>query len=107
MSDSTVCMNETAGIEETNSANETTQTPDPFDVARLTLSQDFQSAAGVKKVLNMIPVRKPSKEWFVQTHPDTSYHINTCVIDLKEDNELFLVDPSLWDLLAGESTFGP
>ena len=107
MSDSTVYMNETAGIEETNPANETTQTPDPFNVARLTLSQDFQSAAGVKKVLNMIPVRKPSKEWFVQTHTDTSYHINTCGVDLKEDNELFLVDPSLWDLLAGESTFGP
>lgn len=107
MSNSPVSMNETTEIKQTTSANETTQTPDPFDVSNLTLSQDFQSAAGVKKVLNTIPVRKPSKEWFVRTHPDTSFHINTCVVELKEDNELYLVDPSLWTELAGESTFGP
>jgi hypothetical protein len=107
MSNSPVCMNETTEIEQTSSANKTTQTPDPFDVARLTLSQDFQSAAGVKKLLNTIPVRKPSKEWFVRTHPDTDYHIQTAFIELKEDNELYLVDPILWDALAGESTFGP
>ncbi|MEO2014866.1 MAG: hypothetical protein ABGZ53_10890 [Fuerstiella sp.] len=43
----------------------------------------------------------------MRTHPDTSFHINTCVVELKEDNELYLVDPSLWAELAGESTFGP
>ncbi len=107
MSNSPVSMNETTEIEQTSSVNETTQIPDPFDVSRLTLSQDFQSAAGVKKILNTIPVRKPSKEWFVRTHPDTSFHINTCVVELKEDNELYLVDPSLWAELAGESTYGP
>ena len=80
---------------------------DPFDVSRLTLSQNFHSAAGVKKVLSTVPVRKPSKEWFVRTHPDPKFHITTCVIDLKEDSELYLVDPSLWETLAGESTFGP
>jgi len=107
MSNSTVSMNESAGIGNANPATNNSQIPDPFDVARLTLSQDFQSAAGVKKVLNTIPVRKPSKEWFVRTHPDVEYHINTAVIELKEDNELYLVDPSLWSALAGESTFGP
>jgi len=61
-------MNESAGIGNSNPATNNSQIPDPFDVARLTLSQDFQSAAGVKQVLNTIPVRKPSKEWFVRTH---------------------------------------
>ena len=80
---------------------------DPFDVGRLRLSQNFMAAAGVKKVLNTVPVRKPSKEWFIRTHPDPQYHIQTCVIELKEDSEIYLVDPRLWELVAAESTFGP
>jgi len=82
-------------------------TSDPFDISRLRLSQDFVAAAGVKKVLNTVPCRKPSKEWFVQTHPDPAYRIQTCVIELKEDSEIFLIDPSLWPDLIGESTFSP
>ncbi|MBN8625973.1 MAG: hypothetical protein J0M17_10825 [Planctomycetes bacterium] len=81
--------------------------PDPFDLSRLRISQDFVAAAGVKKVLNTVPVRKPSKEWFVQTHPDQNYRLQTCVIELKEDSETYLVDPSLWPELASESTFSP
>jgi hypothetical protein len=46
---------------------------DPFDPSRLRLSQDFVAAAGVKKILNTVPVRKPSKEWFIQTNADPSY----------------------------------
>jgi len=84
-----------------------TATSDPFDISRLRLSQDFVAAAGVKKVLNTIPCRKPSKEWFVQTHPDPAYRIQTCVVELKEDSETYLVDPSLWPDLIGESTFSP
>lgn len=80
---------------------------DPFDPARLRLSQDFIAAAGVKKVLNTVPVRKPSKEWFVMTHPDPAYRIQTCVVELKEDAETYLIDPSLWPELGNESTFSP
>jgi hypothetical protein len=81
--------------------------PDPFDIARLRLSQDFVAAAGVKKILNTVPCRKPSKEWFLQTHPNEAYRIQTCVIELKEDSETYLVDPSLWSELVSESTFSP
>jgi hypothetical protein len=83
------------------------QVADPFDISRLRLSQDFVAAAGVKKVLNTVPCRKPSKEWFVQTHPSPAYRIQTCVVELKEDSETYLVDPSLWPDLIGESTFSP
>ena len=80
---------------------------DPFDPSRLRLSQDFVAAAGVKKVLNTVPVRKPSKEWFIQTNADPSYRLQTYVIELKEDSETYLVEPSLWQELASESTFSP
>ncbi len=78
-----------------------------FDPARLRLSQDFGPAVGVKKALLTVPVRKPSKEWFVQTHPSEEYRIQTAVLELKEDRETYLVDPSLWPELSTESTFGP
>lgn len=78
-----------------------------FDPARLRLSQDFGAAVGVKKALLTVPVRKPSKEWFIQTHPSEDYRIQTAVLELKEDRETYLVDPSLWPDLSTESTFGP
>jgi hypothetical protein len=78
---------------------------DPFDVASLRLSQDFASAAGVKPLLKTVPVRKPSKEWFVRTHPDPAYRLPTAVLELKEDRETYLVAPALWPGLAAEPTF--
>lgn len=81
--------------------------PDPFDPARLRLSQDFGAGLGVKKALMTVPVRKPAKEWWVQTHPEETYRIQTGVLELKEDREIYLVDPELWPILATESTFGP
>ncbi|MCZ6651777.1 MAG: hypothetical protein O7D91_01985 [Planctomycetota bacterium] len=83
------------------------QAPDPFDPARFRLSQDFQSTLGVKKALLTVPVRKPSKEWWVQTHPDAAYWMETMVLELKEDREVYLVEPELWSELATESTFVP
>lgn len=102
-----VSMNIPVGNAPTPPADPAGQTYDPFDVSRLRLSQNFMAAAGVKKVLNTVPVRKPSKEWFVRTHPDPKFHIETCVIELKEDSEIYLVDRSLWEAVGAESTFGP
>lgn len=85
--------------------NETTL--DPFDPARLRLSQDFTATVGVKKALVTVPVRKPDKSWFVRVHPNEAYRLQTGVIELKEDREIYLVDPKLWQELASEATFGP
>lgn len=84
-----------------------TPAPDPFDPARLRLSQDMMAAAGVKKLLTTLPVRKPSKEWFVRVRPEAAYRLSTFVVELKEDAETYLVDPDLWSELAGETTFSP
>jgi hypothetical protein len=80
---------------------------DPFDVASLRLSQDFASAVGVKTLLKTVPVKKPSKEWFVQTHRNSAYQMSTAVLELKEDRETYLVSPALWPMLADEKTFSP
>lgn len=81
--------------------------PDPFDPAALRLSQDFGANLGIKKALLTVPVRKPGNEWWVRVHPAAEYQLQTAVLDLKEDNEVYLVDRSLWPELASEPTFSP
>ena len=84
-----------------------TLTPRPLRRGSAHALTGLSVCGGRREGLNTIPLRKPSKEWFVKTIPDPQFHINTAVIELKEDNDLYLVDPSLWTALAGESTFGP
>lgn len=81
--------------------------PDPFDPVSLRLSQNFAAAAGVKKALLSVPVRKPDKSWFVRVHPEAAYALQTAVVELKEDRETYLVAPALWAALVAESTFSP
>lgn len=81
--------------------------PDPFDPASLRLDQNFGASIGVKKLITVVPVRKPAKESWVQTHPDPAYRIETAVLELKEDKEIYLVDKPLWGDLATEGTFSP
>ncbi|HEX2473272.1 MAG TPA: hypothetical protein VHK01_00920 [Lacipirellulaceae bacterium] len=81
-------------------------TTDPFDPAQLRLSQDFATSAGVRKVLLTVPVRKPDKSWFVRVHPAEAYRLQTAVLNLKEDQEIYLIERSLWtDLMTTEATF--
>jgi hypothetical protein len=54
-----------------------------------------------------VPVRKPDKSWFIRVHPDEAYRIQTCVVELKEDRESYLVTRHLWPDLATEATFKP
>jgi len=89
-------------------ATERTPTPpDPFEPATLRLSQGLTAALGVKKALLTVPVRKPDKTWFVRTHHDPAYRLETAVIELKEDRETYLVQRELWPELAAETTFSP
>lgn len=94
--DSRAVPGDTGGISDTP--------PDPFNLKEIRQAQDFGSELGVKKTLKC-KVRKPSKEWWIQTHPDPEYRIEAWVIDLKEDGETYWVAPQLWDELIGEPTF--
>jgi hypothetical protein len=87
--------------------NGTLPAPDPFDPATLRLSQDTAAGLGIKKALLTVPVRKPDKSWFVRVHPDPAYHLETFVVELKEDREVYLVARPLWLALGAEATFSP
>jgi hypothetical protein len=91
----------------TESGDTETEAPDPFDPESLRLSPDLSIGLGVKKAVTTVPVRKPAKEWWIRTHPDDGYRLETAVIELKEDREVYLVAPSLRGVLATESTLSP
>jgi hypothetical protein len=78
---------------------------DPFDPASLRLSSDAAAGLGVRKALLTVSVRKPDKTWWVRTHADAVYRLETAVIELKEDRETYLVAPTLWPQLSTETTF--
>ncbi|MGO8763251.1 MAG: hypothetical protein ACLQUS_14800 [Desulfobaccales bacterium] len=75
---------------------------DPFDLNKLRLSQDFAANLGVKKALLTVPVRKPNRQEFIRVHPDVDWRLQTVILDLKEEQETYLVDPNLWGQLPGE-----
>jgi hypothetical protein len=83
--------------------NNTNPAPNPFDPAALRLSQSFADAAGVKKLVTTVPVRKPNRQDFVRVHPDPIYRLTPiATIELKEDHETYLVRPDIAQQLSGE-----
>ena len=69
--------------------------PNPFDLKKLRLQQDYLGSAGVKKLLTRAPVRKPSpQEWF-RTHPDQDHRMDMGVIIFKEDDAVYAVSADL------------
>jgi hypothetical protein len=76
--------------------------PDPFDPAALRLDQSFTEGPAVKKLLTTIPVRKPGAQDFVRVHQGEDYRLDTAVINLKDDREVYLVSPVLVRELVDE-----
>lgn len=79
-----------------------TSKPDPFDPALLRIAPTSEAASGVKKVLLHVPVRKPNRQEFFRTRPDSDYRAPVATLELKEEREIYVVAPSLVPELAGE-----
>jgi len=67
---------------------------DPFDLAKLRVSQDFLETTNVKKLLTTVPIRKPGAQDFVRVHPSPRYREVLALLELKEDREVFIVNLS-------------
>lgn len=72
----------------------------PIDFSALRLSQNFGEQVAVKNRLITVPVRKPLKHDFSRVHPE--WHLETAVLELKEERETYVVDRSLWGAIPGE-----
>ena len=80
------------------------QAPDPFDVSKLRLDQSFIEAAGVKKLLTTVPVRRPHQQDFVRVHADPEYRATLAIIEIRDDREVYLLTPDIARELPGEYT---
>ncbi|MGE0766245.1 MAG: hypothetical protein AB7L90_07245 [Hyphomicrobiaceae bacterium] len=76
--------------------------PGPFDPSRLRLSQSFSHGSDVRRALVTVPVRKPSAQDFFRVHPDENWRLDTALIEIKADREIYLVDPAIWPLFPNE-----
>jgi hypothetical protein len=75
-----------------------------FDLEKYRWAQDYAAQTMVKKALVTVPVRKPKNQDFIRVHPGEDFQLQTAVLELKDEGETYLVDPSLWSELSGEIT---
>lgn len=77
--------------------------PDPFNPERLTLKGTIGEAIGVRRLLVTVPVRKPTKQEFVRTHPDPNFRLQLAILELKTVGETYAVLPEVAMALPGET----
>jgi hypothetical protein len=65
---------------------------DPFDLAKLRVSQDFLETTNVKKLLTTVPIRKPGSQDFVRVNGNPAYRETLAFIELKEDREIYIAN---------------
>lgn len=72
------------------------------DLSRFRLNLNVMTGS-VKKLLTMVPVRKPPAQSFIYVRPGNEWRLDSvALIELKEDREYFLVDPELTPLIDSE-----
>ena len=99
-----ISKNSSAEEQETHNQTEESKGLDSFDLESLRVSQDFVKDSGVKKLLTTVPVRKPNRQDFVRVHHDSSYVLDTMLLNLKEERETYLVAPSFREEIPQELT---
>jgi hypothetical protein len=76
-----------------------TQNTSPFSSLRL--SQNFGQTLGVKKVLTMVPVVKPTKDRFFRTHESDSWVYPAWILENKATGETYIVSEEVASVLGG------
>jgi hypothetical protein len=73
-------------------------------LGRFRLPQDFDQVAQVKKVIVVVKAQKPNGQAFFRVHADEAYRMQVALLKLKDENEVYLVGPSLIAQLGAEVT---
>lgn len=89
----------TAGRTANNGCDGTDGEPDPFDPEHLRQAYASRDVVGVKRALIRIAVKKPDRYWFVRTHPDPEYWLRVGTLELKEEREMYLLTPTMYQFL--------
>ena len=76
-----------------------TQNTSPFSSLRV--SQNFGQTLGVKKVLTMVPVVKPTKDRFFRTHESDNWVYPAWILENKATGETYIVSEGVASVLGG------
>lgn len=76
--------------------------PNPFDPCRFAVPHTVAGDVGIVKQLVTCPVRKPNRQEFVRVHPDPEFRLRAYILELKDEREIYLVDPAVAVGLTGE-----
>lgn len=86
--------------------NSTAQTaPDPFDLSKLVINQNYLETASSTKLLTTVRVGKPNKQEWFRIHPDPEFRNNFAILEFKDENLVYLVAPEMAETLQGEIYF--
>jgi hypothetical protein len=77
--------------------------PNPFDPKRLRIGQRASEGQDVRRVLVSVLVRKPNRQEFIRTHPESEMWMEAAILEFKQDRQSFIVSPALAPYLPGEA----
>jgi hypothetical protein len=77
--------------------------PDPFDPAQFAAPSTVIGDPGITKEMIICPVRKPNRQEFFRIYPDDAYKLRTSILELKQENETYLVMPGVAAAMPGET----
>jgi len=66
-----------------------------FDIASLRIPSNFGASLGVKKILNLVPVGKPTPAQFFRTHILEDMQFNGMLLSSKGTQETYLIGPQV------------
>jgi hypothetical protein len=92
-----------APVEKAGCAEESQKQGLAFRLEDLRLNnQDYEVSAGVP-VITTVRVGRPEKQSFIRVHPSPDWRLQTALLELKEDREVFAIAPDLRAELASET----
>jgi len=94
--------NQPSTTEKVSNMNTQLENPNPFDPSQFAVNSTILGGGGVIKEMVTCPVRKPTKQEFFRVHPDQEYQLQSYFLELKDEQESYLVMPSVAMELPGE-----
>jgi len=73
-----------------------------IDLEGLRLPSGGLDSVSTKKILNIVPVKRPNKQEFFRIKSGDEWVFQTMVLELKEDRETYIVSPALFANLEQE-----
>jgi hypothetical protein len=69
---------------------------DEWNLDSLRLDQSFDQMIGAEQVVTTVPVRKPLSQEFFRIHSDPSWRLQVALLQIRDENEVFIVERNLW-----------